>query len=94
MALDPQAQALLEQPALADAPPFETNPVEQGEQGPRAGFRDRPHAGLADRQDLENLGAITLQLSADDLAEGTTAAEAIAIEGARYPDALEARTGL
>jgi len=41
----------------------------------------------------ENLGAATLQLGVDVLTE-ITAAEAIAIKGARYPDALEARTGL
>lgn len=42
----------------------------------------------------ENLGAATLQLGVDVLTEITAAAEAIAIKGARYPDALEARTGL
>jgi len=42
----------------------------------------------------ENLGAATLQLGVDVLTEITAAAEATAIEGARYPDALEARTGL
>jgi aryl-alcohol dehydrogenase-like predicted oxidoreductase len=42
----------------------------------------------------ENLGALALQLGADDLAGITAAAEAIEIEGARYPDALERRTGL
>lgn len=41
----------------------------------------------------ENLGAATLQLGVDVLTE-ITAAEAIAIKGDRYPDALEARTGL
>lgn len=42
----------------------------------------------------ENLGAVTLELSAEDLREITTAAAAIPIQGARYPEALERRTGL
>ena len=41
----------------------------------------------------ENLGAADLELSADDLAEITTAADAVDIEGARYPEALERLTG-
>lgn len=42
----------------------------------------------------ENLGAIELELGHDDIEEITAAAAAITIEGARYPDALERRTGL
>ena len=42
----------------------------------------------------ENLAAADLELTPDDLAEITTAAEAITVAGNRYPDALEARTGL
>ena len=42
----------------------------------------------------ENLGAAGLELSDDDLAEITAAAETVAVSGDRYPEALEARTGL
>jgi aryl-alcohol dehydrogenase-like predicted oxidoreductase len=42
----------------------------------------------------ENLGASTLQLTSDDLSEIDSAASKIKIEGARYPEALEKRTGL
>jgi len=41
-----------------------------------------------------NLGALAFQLSADDLNGISAAAEAIEIEGASNPDALERRTGL
>jgi aryl-alcohol dehydrogenase-like predicted oxidoreductase len=54
-----------------------------------------PIPGTTKRHRLEeNLGAIELGLSADDLAEITAAAEAITVVGARYPEAQEARTGL
>jgi aryl-alcohol dehydrogenase-like predicted oxidoreductase len=42
----------------------------------------------------ENIGAVALKLSADDLREIETAASHITIHGARYPEALEKRTGL
>ena len=42
----------------------------------------------------ENLGAADLVLTDDDLREIDEAAAQIAIVGARYPDALEKRTGL
>jgi aryl-alcohol dehydrogenase-like predicted oxidoreductase len=42
----------------------------------------------------ENLGAATLGLTADELADIGRAASAITIHGARYPEELEARTGL
>ena len=42
----------------------------------------------------ENLGAATLQLSADDLRELEDAASTIEIHGARYPEAIEKMTGL
>jgi len=42
----------------------------------------------------ENLGAATLELTSDDLSEIESAASRITIEGARYPEALEKRTGL
>jgi aryl-alcohol dehydrogenase-like predicted oxidoreductase len=42
----------------------------------------------------ENLGAADLDLTERDLKDITAAAEAIAVHGARYPDELEARTGL
>ncbi len=41
----------------------------------------------------ENLGAADLELSAETLAEITTAADAVDIEGARYPEHLERLTG-
>ena len=42
----------------------------------------------------ENLGAATLELTSNDLREIDSAASKITIEGARYPEALEKRTGL
>jgi aryl-alcohol dehydrogenase-like predicted oxidoreductase len=42
----------------------------------------------------ENLGAVALTLTADDLREIESAASQITIQGARYPEALEQRTGL
>ena len=42
----------------------------------------------------ENLRAVSVQLTPDDLREIEQAAAQIPIEGARYPEALEKRTGL
>jgi aryl-alcohol dehydrogenase-like predicted oxidoreductase len=42
----------------------------------------------------ENNGAANLELTTDDLAEINAAAAEIHVEGARYPEHLEARTGL
>ena len=42
----------------------------------------------------ENSGAASVELTADDLREIDTAAAQIEVQGARYPDALEQRTGL
>ncbi len=42
----------------------------------------------------ENIGAVNVELTSDDLREIDSAASTITIEGARYPEALEKRTGL
>ncbi len=42
----------------------------------------------------ENIGAVTVELMPGDLREIESAASKIAIEGARYPEVLEKRTGL
>jgi aryl-alcohol dehydrogenase-like predicted oxidoreductase len=42
----------------------------------------------------ENIGAAAIRLMSDDLREIETAASRITIQGARYPEALEKRTGL
>jgi len=42
----------------------------------------------------ENLGAASVELSAEDLRSIDTAASQIQVEGARYPEELEKRTGL
>ena len=42
----------------------------------------------------ENIGAATIRLTADDLREIESAASHITIQGARYPEHLEKRTGL
>jgi len=42
----------------------------------------------------ENIGATAIELTPDDLREIDSAASRIAIEGARYPEELERRTGL
>ncbi len=41
----------------------------------------------------ENLGSVTLELTPDDLHEIESAASAITIEGARYPESIEKTTG-
>jgi hypothetical protein len=40
------------------------------------------------------MGAVAVELTADDLREIDSAAAKITIQGARYPEALEKRTGL
>jgi aryl-alcohol dehydrogenase-like predicted oxidoreductase len=42
----------------------------------------------------ENIGAINVELTSDDLREIDSAASKITIQGERYPEALEKRTGL
>src|SRR5437016_4261997 len=42
----------------------------------------------------ENIGAVEIELTADDLREIDVAASQIEVQGARYPEALERRTGL
>jgi aryl-alcohol dehydrogenase-like predicted oxidoreductase len=42
----------------------------------------------------ENIGAVSIRLTPDDLREIEHAAAQITIQGARYPEALEKRTGL
>src|SRR5438477_10781545 len=42
----------------------------------------------------ENIGAATIKLTADDLRQIENAASKITIQGARYPEQLEKRTGL
>jgi aryl-alcohol dehydrogenase-like predicted oxidoreductase len=42
----------------------------------------------------ENLGAVKIELTADDLREMDAAASKITVEGARYPERLEKMTGL
>lgn len=41
----------------------------------------------------ENIGSVAIELTRDDLREIDTAASNIAVQGARYPEALEAMTG-
>jgi len=54
-----------------------------------------PIPGTTKLQRLEeNIGAVAVELTADDLREIDSAAAKITIEGARYPEALEKRTGL
>src|SRR5438876_868468 len=42
----------------------------------------------------ENIGAVSVELTSDDLHEIDSAASKIDVQGARYPEALERRTGL
>ncbi len=42
----------------------------------------------------ENVGAVSVELTADDLREIDSAASKIEVQGARYPEELERRTGL
>jgi aryl-alcohol dehydrogenase-like predicted oxidoreductase len=54
-----------------------------------------PIPGTTKLQRLEeNLGAVSVRLTPDDLREIERAAKQITIQGARYPEALEKRTGL
>lgn len=41
----------------------------------------------------ENIGAVSVELTADDLREIESAAAKIKVEGARYPERLEQMTG-
>ena len=43
--------------------------------------------------DFENIGAVAVELTADDLREIESAASNIKVEGARYPEKLEQMTG-
>jgi aryl-alcohol dehydrogenase-like predicted oxidoreductase len=52
-----------------------------------------PGTTKLDRLD-ENIGAVALELSSDDLHDIEDAASKIKVQGARYPDELERRTGL
>ena len=42
----------------------------------------------------ENIGAASVELTDDDLREIDSAASKITVQGERYPEALEKRTGL
>jgi aryl-alcohol dehydrogenase-like predicted oxidoreductase len=42
----------------------------------------------------ENIGAAAVEVTADDLRQIESAASKITIQGARYPEHLEKRTGL
>jgi len=42
----------------------------------------------------ENVGAVSVELTSDDLREIDSAASKIEVQGARYPEELERRTGL
>jgi len=42
----------------------------------------------------ENSGAVSVELTSDDLREIDSAASRIEVHGARYPEELERRTGL
>jgi diketogulonate reductase-like aldo/keto reductase len=42
----------------------------------------------------ENIGAVAIELTSEDLHEIDSAASKITIQGARYPEDLEKRTGL
>ena len=42
----------------------------------------------------ENIGAVSIELTPDDLSEINRAASEIKVEGARYPEKLEKMTGL
>jgi aryl-alcohol dehydrogenase-like predicted oxidoreductase len=53
-----------------------------------------PIPGTTKRHRLEeNLGAAAMRLTADDLREIDRAASEISVQGARYPDRLQRRTG-
>src|SRR3954464_14713906 len=53
-----------------------------------------PIPGTTKRHRLdENLGAASVELTADDLREIETAASKISVQGARYPEHLEQMTG-
>jgi aryl-alcohol dehydrogenase-like predicted oxidoreductase len=42
----------------------------------------------------ENIGAVDIELTAEDLGEIDEAASKITVQGARYPERLEKMTGL
>ena len=51
-----------------------------------------PGTTKLDRLD-ENIGAVAIELTSDDLREIESAASKIKVEGARYPEKLEQLTG-
>lgn len=51
-----------------------------------------PGTTKVDRLD-ENIGAVSIELTADDLREIEEAASLITVQGARYPERLEQLTG-
>jgi aryl-alcohol dehydrogenase-like predicted oxidoreductase len=54
-----------------------------------------PIPGTTKRNRLdENIGAVSVELTSDDLREIDSAASKIEVQGARYPEELERRTGL
>jgi aryl-alcohol dehydrogenase-like predicted oxidoreductase len=54
-----------------------------------------PIPGTTQRHRLaENLGAVDVDLTGDEVARLTEASSRIVIQGGRYPDALEAQTNL
>ena len=54
-----------------------------------------PIPGTTKRERLdENIGAVAVELTSEDLRESESAASQITIQGARYPEELEKRTGL
>ena len=65
---------------------------------PRQGAQEPwivPIPGTTKRHRLdENIGAVAVELAADDLRKIDSAASKITIQGARYPEELEKRTGL
>jgi aryl-alcohol dehydrogenase-like predicted oxidoreductase len=61
---------------------------------PRPEATDRAHPGTTKLNRLqENLGAVNVELTLDDLRVIDAAASKIQVEGARYPEELEKRTG-
>ena len=56
---------------------------------------DRSHPGPTKLNRLEeNIGAVSIQLTPEDLREIDAAAAEITLQGARYPERLERMTGL
>jgi hypothetical protein len=54
---------------------------------------DCSHPGTRKQERLENIGAVAVELTPDELRDIESATSKITVQGARYPEHLERMTG-